>query len=91
MQDTVHNVSILQPGSSVATALSEGESKKKHVAILELLKESYRTVYHELTTVRPFIFDQVGPGWGFNSTHQWQSSDFASSCDLYRLLSDTDT
>lgn len=27
---------IIQPGSSVATALSEGESKKKHAVLLEV-------------------------------------------------------
>jgi hypothetical protein len=28
--------SVIQPGSSVATALSEGESVRKHVALLEV-------------------------------------------------------
>ena len=59
MQETSHGVSILQPGSSVATALSEGESKKKHVIVLEVLNQSFRIVKQELQTVRPFKFDQV--------------------------------
>ena len=28
--------SVMQPGSSVATALSEGEAKSKHVVVLEI-------------------------------------------------------
>lgn len=51
--------SILQPGSSVATALSEGESKKKHVVLLEILGDQWRTFKYPLRTVRPFTFDQV--------------------------------
>lgn len=59
MQETAHGVSILQPGSSVATALSEGEAKKKHVIVLELVDESFRVVKQELQTVRPFRFEQA--------------------------------
>ncbi|EIE24780.1 DNA repair exonuclease [Coccomyxa subellipsoidea C-169] len=51
--------SILQPGSSVATALSEGEAKKKHVVVLEFLGEQWRTFKYPLRTVRPFTFDQI--------------------------------
>lgn len=51
--------SILQPGSSVATALSEGEAKKKHVVVLEVLGDQWRTFKFPLRTVRPFSFDQV--------------------------------
>ena len=52
---------VVQPGSSVATALSEGESKPKHVLVLEILKEAWRTVKHPLHTVRPFFFRSVSP------------------------------
>ena len=52
-------MTILQPGSSVATALSEGEAKKKHIFVLEVLKGSFRTIKQELLTVRPFKFEQV--------------------------------
>ena len=51
--------SVVQPGSSVATALSEGESKPKHVMLLEICNEEYRTIRLPLTTVRPFIYDTV--------------------------------
>lgn len=51
--------SVLQPGSSVATALSDGESKKKHVFVLEIREKKWRTIKIPLETVRPFIFDSV--------------------------------
>ena len=50
---------IVQPGSSVATALSEGESKKKHVVLLEVNGEQFRTINYPLESVRPFIHDNV--------------------------------
>ena len=53
------NFHVVQPGSSVATALSEGESRPKHVLVLEILKEAWRTVKHPLNTVRPFFFRSV--------------------------------
>ena len=49
----------MQPGSSVATALSEGESKKKHVFMLEVVDQNFRTIKQELQSVRPFAFDQA--------------------------------
>lgn len=51
--------SIFQPGSSVATALSEGESKKKHVFMLEFNRNRWRHHLIPLETVRPFLFSQV--------------------------------
>ena len=51
--------SLIQPGSSVATALSEGESKKKHVVLFEINGDSYRCVNYPLETVRPFVHDNV--------------------------------
>ncbi|KAN0050710.1 hypothetical protein ACTA71_003858 [Dictyostelium dimigraforme] len=50
---------ISQPGSSVATALSEGESKDKFVGLLEVYKNQFRFKPFPLNTVRPFIMDQV--------------------------------
>jgi len=43
--------SLIQPGSSVATALSEGESKKKHVVLFEINRERYRTINYPLESV----------------------------------------
>lgn len=51
--------SVMQPGSSVATALSEGESKRKHVVMLEVLGHQWRTSKLPLETVRPFVFESV--------------------------------
>ena len=62
--DDARNFSILQPGSSVATALSEGESRRKHVMILEVMGEQWRTVKIALRTVRPFVFESVRLGLG---------------------------
>jgi double-strand break repair protein MRE11 len=51
--------SVMQPGSSVATALSEGESKRKHIVLVEIMGQSWRTIKFPLETVRPFAFDSV--------------------------------
>ncbi len=37
--DDSKNFSTLQPGSSVATALHDGESKRMHVVLLEVMAE----------------------------------------------------
>ena len=44
-----------QPGSSVATSLCEGESKIKHVGILELEQEKWDFKKIRLKSVRPFV------------------------------------
>lgn len=59
--------SLIQPGSSVATALSEGESKRKHVVLFEINRERYRTINFPLESVRPFLHDNVS--W----SHTWSS------------------
>jgi len=50
---------ISQPGSSVATALSEGESKSKHVGILRIRGQEFSMKKVRLETVRPFIMDDL--------------------------------
>lgn len=50
---------ITQPGSSVATSLSEGESIEKHVGILEIHRKEFKINAVKLKTVRPFIFRSV--------------------------------
>ena len=49
----------MQPGSSVATALSEGESRPKHVQLLEVCNLQYRIQSIKLETVRPFIWKSI--------------------------------
>ncbi|KAI8088978.1 Metallo-dependent phosphatase-like protein [Halteromyces radiatus] len=50
---------ITQPGSSVATSLSEGESLAKHVGLLQINGQDYTLDKIRLTTVRPFQFTTV--------------------------------
>ncbi|EFJ52429.1 hypothetical protein VOLCADRAFT_55838, partial [Volvox carteri f. nagariensis] len=50
---------IVQPGSSVATALSEGESRPKHALLLEVKGTNFRLQKFRLRTVRPFEFESV--------------------------------
>lgn len=50
---------VCQPGSSVATSLSDGESKTKHCGILKIHKKNMDMLPIKLETVRPFIFDNI--------------------------------
>lgn len=50
---------IIQPGSSVATSLSEGEAEPKHVGLLKITRKSYFLNKIPLSTVRPFKFTTV--------------------------------
>ncbi|KAL7746139.1 meiotic recombination [Sorochytrium milnesiophthora] len=50
---------ITQPGSSVATSLSEGESREKHVALLSIHDTSFELEKVRLRSVRPFIMDEL--------------------------------
>ncbi|KAJ3104912.1 Double-strand break repair protein mre11a [Phlyctochytrium planicorne] len=52
---------ITQPGSSIATSLCEGESREKHVAILDVLDSCEKKIQLRkipLKTVRPFVLDE---------------------------------
>lgn len=66
--------SVVQPGSSVATALSEGEAKPKHVLILEILNDGWRSIKHPLQTVRPFIYDTVRTAAALHAPYMRQPS-----------------
>ncbi len=50
---------VTQPGSSVATSLSVGESKEKHVALLEINRGRFQMRPIPLTTVRPFVIGDM--------------------------------
>ncbi|CAO2833472.1 unnamed protein product [Amaranthus hypochondriacus] len=50
---------ITQPGSSVATSLIDGESKPKHVLLLEIKGNQYRPSKIPLQSVRPFEYAEV--------------------------------
>lgn len=58
-QNGTTGVFISQPGSSVATSLSEGESIDKHCGILRIHKKEFEMVPIKLKTVRPFVFESV--------------------------------
>lgn len=49
----------LQAGSSVATSLSDGETAKKHVFILDIKGTDYALTPIPLKTVRPFVMEDV--------------------------------
>lgn len=54
-----HNV---QPGSSVATSLTEGESRRKQIGILEIKGRQFRILPITLTNVRGFEVGKVNLG-----------------------------
>ncbi|KVI02255.1 DNA repair protein Mre11 [Cynara cardunculus var. scolymus] len=51
---------ITQPGSSVATSLIDGESKPKHVLLVEIKGNQYRPTKILLHSVRPFEYKEAG-------------------------------
>lgn len=57
--DNAPHFAVLQPGSTVATSLSEPESKPKHCYLVEVHGEEFRVEQYPLRTVRPFKFQQV--------------------------------
>lgn len=50
---------FIQPGSSVATSLSQGEVRKKHVLILKVLGKTHKTQAIPLKSVRPFVMRDI--------------------------------
>ncbi|RXW22260.1 hypothetical protein EST38_g3609 [Candolleomyces aberdarensis] len=56
------NYYITQPGSSVATSLADGEAIEKHVALLKIKGKEFQLTPLPLTTVRPFVIDEVNLG-----------------------------
>jgi double-strand break repair protein MRE11 len=50
---------ISQPGSTIATALSESESVEKHIGLLEIYERDFRLSPIKLSTVRPFIMEDL--------------------------------
>lgn len=50
---------VCQPGSSVATSLSAGEARPKHVVLLRLFKTQHQVVSIPLQTVREFVTEDV--------------------------------
>jgi len=50
---------ITQPGSTVATALTQGEALEKHVGLLEIQGTSWRWKPLPLRSVRPFHYEEL--------------------------------
>ncbi|KAJ2696119.1 meiotic recombination [Coemansia sp. IMI 209128] len=50
---------VSQPGSSIATALSQGEATPKHVAVLKINRRNFKLEKVRLKNVRPFVIDDV--------------------------------
>ncbi|KAH9827052.1 double-strand break repair protein mus-23-like [Teratosphaeria destructans] len=50
---------VMQPGSSVATSLVQGEAETKHVAILTIKGKEFDSESIRLKTVRPFVMREV--------------------------------
>lgn len=51
--------SVIQPGSSIATSLCEGEAVPKHVAILSITGREFKVEPIRLKTVRPFVIREI--------------------------------
>ena len=50
---------VSQPGSSVATSLSEGEAKQKQVGLLSVYQKNFKIDPLPLQTVRQFMMDNI--------------------------------
>ncbi|KAI8060023.1 Metallo-dependent phosphatase-like protein [Gongronella butleri] len=59
LDDDDHVPFITQPGSSVATSLSEGEAIPKHCALLRITGNEYEMEKLPLTSVRPFMYTSI--------------------------------
>jgi double-strand break repair protein MRE11 len=58
-ESAVGTFRITQPGSSVATSLTEGESMRKHVGILDVRGSQFRMTAIPLMQVRSFAMGQI--------------------------------
>ncbi|KAK7112168.1 double-strand break repair protein MRE11-like [Littorina saxatilis] len=55
----MQNFYITQPGSSIATSLNEGETKQKHIGLLQIKGKDFKVTPIPLTTVRQFYLEDV--------------------------------
>lgn len=53
------NFHVIQPGSSIATSLVEGEAVPKHVALLTITGKQFQSEAIPLKTVRPFVMKSI--------------------------------
>lgn len=57
--NSVQNFYVSQPGSSVATSLSEGETVKKHIGLLQVKGKNFKMTKIPLETVRQFYMEDI--------------------------------
>ena len=57
--NSVQNFYVTQPGSSIATSLSEGETRDKHVGLLKIKHKKFCIEKIPLQTVRQFYMETV--------------------------------
>lgn len=50
---------VTQPGSTVATSLSEGEAKPKYCSLLQICGKQFQMRHIRLTSTRPFYFESM--------------------------------
>lgn len=50
---------VMQPGSSIATSLVQGEAVPKHVAIVSITGKEFKVEKHRIKSVRPFLTREV--------------------------------
>jgi hypothetical protein len=50
---------VIQPGSTVATSLVDGESQPKHLMVLDIKGGDFRLTNHRLQNVRSFITEEI--------------------------------
>lgn len=82
---------ISQPGSSVATSLSIGESKKKHVGLLQINQKQFRMQKLELKTVRQFMMDDVVlANTGFSDTEEDKIYEYLTE-KVEQMISEAET
>ena len=55
----VQNFYVSQPGSSVATSLSEGETAQKHIGLLQIRGKDFKITKIKLETVRQFYMEDI--------------------------------
>lgn len=55
----VQNFYVTQPGSSIATSLSEGETKQKHIGLLHIRGKDFKVTPIRLETVRQFYLEDI--------------------------------
>ena len=57
IRNTSTGFNVIQPGSSVATQLTFGEARPKHIVMMDIKQKSFKVHKFPLQTVRPFYIE----------------------------------